>query len=103
MKLAPKYYGPYKVAQRIGKAAYKLELPVDSKIHPVFHISLLKKHLGPTTSSNTKLPKIEGAESVVVPKAILDSRRAGHNMEFLIHWQRYSLADATWEKGNVLK
>jgi hypothetical protein len=42
-------------------------------------------------------------ESIVVLKAILDSRRAGHNMEFLIHWQGYSSADATWEKGSVLK
>jgi hypothetical protein len=103
MKLAAKYYGPYKIAQRIGKVAYRLELPANSKTHPVFHVSLLKKHLGQTTTTSTKIPEIEGPENIVIPKAILDSRRAGHNMEFLIHWQGYSPADATWEKCSVLK
>lgn len=41
-KLVKRYYGPYQVMTRIGGATYKLQLPVEAQIHPIFHCSLLK-------------------------------------------------------------
>ena len=41
-KLKIKFVGPFRIEQRIGQQAYKLSLPENWKIHPVFHVSLLK-------------------------------------------------------------
>ena len=43
-KFAPKYTGPFKVLERIGQVAYKLELSVTMRTHSVFHVSLLKRY-----------------------------------------------------------
>ncbi|KAI3742493.1 hypothetical protein L1987_60177 [Smallanthus sonchifolius] len=45
-KLAPRYVGPFKILEKIGKVAYKLELPPSlGNVHPTFHVSNMKKCL----------------------------------------------------------
>jgi hypothetical protein len=47
-KFVPRFVGPFQIQKQYGPVAYQLELPPTWKIHPVFHVSLLKSyHLRP--------------------------------------------------------
>ena len=58
-KLSPKYYGPYKVLQKIGTMTYKLVLLASSRVHPVFHFSCLKKAIGDKIPVQKVFPELD--------------------------------------------
>ena len=46
-KVSPRYIGPFEVLKRVGDGAYELALPPSlSGVHPIFHVSMLKKYHG---------------------------------------------------------
>lgn len=72
-KLAPRFYGPFQISTKISPVAYRLQLPSTSKLHPVFHVSLLKPKIGDHTPIPTQLPHFETDSSIAsVPQRVLD-------------------------------
>jgi hypothetical protein len=58
-KLAPKFYGPFQVEERISDLSYRLALPARSQIHNVFHVLFLKKFVGTPPDEVPPLPHIK--------------------------------------------
>ncbi|KAL5819226.1 hypothetical protein ACOSQ4_023068 [Xanthoceras sorbifolium] len=84
LKLSPRYFGPYKVLEKIVSVAYRLELPTGSQVHNIFHVSLLKKFVGTSTPMQTELTPI--ATDSTLPRE-----------EILVKWLGAPTEDATWE------
>ena len=50
-KLSPRYVGPYEILKCIGCFSYKLKLSIElALMHPVFHVSMLKRCIGDSVS-----------------------------------------------------
>lgn len=45
-KFAPRFYGPLQVLEGVGAVTYRIQLPPSACIHPIYHVSLLKKVVG---------------------------------------------------------
>jgi hypothetical protein len=99
-KLSPKYYGPYKVLQKIGAMAYKLELPTSSRVHPVFHVSCLKKVVGNKIPVQTILLELDEEGKIILdPEVVTETRihqlRNRSISEYLIKWKNLPAEDST--------
>ena len=99
-KLAPKREGPFKIIKVLGPLTYKLQLPDQWRIHPVFHAHLLSRyHENEEHGRNFLEPPpdiIEGEEEYEV-EAVLNHKGTGRCRKYLIKWKGYSSADNTWE------
>ncbi|XP_026383549.1 uncharacterized protein LOC113279048 [Papaver somniferum] len=102
LKLSAKYYGPFEVLQKVGTVAYKLKIPIGSRIHLVFHVSQLKKKIGQHRIPSTSLPLVDtSGDFIVLPVAVLDHRQSLTGgvavQQVLIQWSNSQPEDATWE------
>ncbi|KAL6211266.1 hypothetical protein ACLB2K_016493 [Fragaria x ananassa] len=87
---------------KVGKVAYRLAVPPCSKIHPTFHVSLLKRHIRDGTPVSTTLPPFDNnGEFLWTLERVLDMAVQRKNKKsmtmWLVKWTGLSEDDATWE------
>jgi hypothetical protein len=111
LKLASKWYGPFKVIQTVGKRAYRLQLPEGTRLHDVFHVSHLKKHVGPKAIPSTNLPLVTGSGMIkFAPVSVLQRRQVPRREgdyevavpQWLIKWEGMTEDEATWEDADFI-
>ncbi|WVZ64411.1 hypothetical protein U9M48_013924 [Paspalum notatum var. saurae] len=91
-KLAPRFYGPFQVVERVGLVAYCLCLPPKARIHDVFHVVFLKKHHGDPPASPRTLPAITHGRVIPTPFAVVRARPSRGSWELLVRWDGHGSA-----------
>ncbi|WMV44979.1 hypothetical protein MTR67_038364 [Solanum verrucosum] len=109
-KLSPRYIGPYRISKRVGNVAYELELPQElAAVHPVFHISMLKKCRGDHSliipTEDISIKDILSYEEI--PVQILDRQvrklRTKEVASVKVLWRNRFVEEATWEAEEDMK
>ncbi|KAL0400203.1 UNVERIFIED_CONTAM: Transposon Tf2-11 polyprotein [Sesamum radiatum] len=110
-RLMQKYVGPLPVIKRIGKVAYKIELPPWWKIHNVFHVRQLKKYSADREDDARNQPsrpqleltktKEKVAEAILNHQVTRTAKR--EHTEYLVKWKGCSSEENTWERVTNLK
>jgi hypothetical protein len=108
LKLTTRYYGSFKILEKIGPFAYKLQLPPIADIQPIFHVSQLKQHIGPKAIPEHNLPLVTPEGYIkTAPVAMLDTRALPRGDEIVTQWQiqgeNLSNEQATWEDKLFIK
>ena len=110
-KLSPRFIGPFKIVERVGEVAYRLELPNQlSDVHDVFHISQLKKGLKPHNKEPLSMEGLEVKEDLTItehPIKILDTLAWVTRNRVIrmckVQWSNHTEEEATWEREDELK
>ncbi|XP_022876882.1 uncharacterized protein LOC111395103 [Olea europaea var. sylvestris] len=109
-KLSPRYIGPYEIVERIGPVAYRLALPTElSRIHDVFHVSMLCKYI-PDPSHVLESQPVELKESLTYEEKsvqILDRKEQILRSKTIplvkVLWRNHVIEEATWESKEQMR
>jgi hypothetical protein len=100
-KLMPRFVGPLKIIERVGKVSYRLDLPSTMRVHPVFHVELLKEFHGDYTTPPPLLECEDGTVLWQVDK-VVKVRGKGAKRQYLVQWAGFGREFDSWEPRRTL-
>ena len=104
-KLDYKRLGPFIITDKVGKAAFRLQLPPSMKIHPVFHVGLLERFHPNDIPGRVQDPSppvtIDNHDEYEVEE-VLDSRIRRRKLQYYVHWKNWPISERTWEPPDNL-
>ena len=106
VKLSRQWIGPFSIAKVISLVAYRLNLPPNWRIHPVFHVSSLKRYYQSEEFERVERPPspvvVDGEEEFEV-EAILRHKGSGARRLYQVLWKGYPITEASWEPESHLR
>jgi hypothetical protein len=105
-KLLFRFFDPYRILQRVGAVAYKLDLSVHAHIHNVVHVSQLKTHVSPDTPVSSDISVIHPDNDLIPagwPRHRLIRKGGTTSQRVLVRWKGLPPSLATWESYDELR
>jgi RNase H-like domain found in reverse transcriptase/Reverse transcriptase (RNA-dependent DNA polymerase)/Integrase zinc binding domain/Chromo (CHRromatin Organisation MOdifier) domain/Retroviral aspartyl protease len=110
-KLSSRYTGPFQILEVTSPVNYKLAIPEEwakKRMHPVFHVSLLKRYVPGTDSESSDSHIVDIQSSEEEPEYEVEriiGKRLGKDkqVQYLILWKGYPESEATWEDSDVVE
>jgi hypothetical protein len=97
-KLRQRYFGPYQIVEQINSVAFRLALPLGTRLHNVFHVGLLKRFVGLPPAAPPQLPPIHNGAIIPQPSCVLHLRLSdGGVRQALVQWEGLPPSSASWE------
>ncbi|KAH9648298.1 Endonuclease [Citrus sinensis] len=109
--LVRRYEGPFRIVRRVGNVSYQLQLPLRLKIHPVFHVSLLKPYHGDTEDQShgesrraptAVVTAFDKDVDYIIADPVVSKRGVPAHSEYLVKWKNLPESEATWEREDDL-
>ena len=103
VKLSNRYYGPFRITEKVNEVTFRLDLPSHWRIHNAFHVSLLRPYVGPPPVEQVQEdpPELDETEELLEPEQIIHHSerqlKSGKlHRKYLVKFKNYTPLDAKW-------